>query len=107
MKVDDFESQDEQTAQFDEDFAFKTRLDKSNIVLVGPTGSGKTFMMRTLAKYLDVPFAISDCTTLTQAGYVGEDVESVVQRLLQAADYDVERAQKGLCFPGIFNKLII
>lgn len=107
MKVDDFEPQDDQTAQLQEDVAFKTRLDKSNIVLVGPTGSGKTFMMRTLAKYLDVPFAISDCTTLTQAGYVGEDVESVVQRLLQAADYDVERAQKGLSFPRIYTKIFL
>ncbi|ESN99904.1 hypothetical protein HELRODRAFT_121032, partial [Helobdella robusta] len=80
-------------------------LDKSNIILVGPTGCGKTFMVKTLAKMLDVPFAVSDCTALTQAGYVGEDVETVVYKLLQAADYDVEKAQKGIIFLDEIDKI--
>ncbi|WP_143804536.1 AAA family ATPase, partial [Oenococcus oeni] len=65
-------------------------LQKSNILLIGPTGSGKTYLAQSLAKMLDVPFAIADATTLTEAGYVGEDVENVVLKLLQAADFDVE-----------------
>ena len=68
-------------------------LQKSNILLIGPTGSGKTLFAQTLAKILNVPFAIADATTLTEAGYVGEDVENILLRLLQAADFDVERAQ--------------
>ena len=71
-------------------------LAKSNILLVGPTGSGKTLLAQTLARLLDVPFAMADATTLTEAGYVGEDVENIVQKLLQKADYDVEKAQKGI-----------
>ena len=67
-------------------------LQKSNILLIGPTGCGKTLFAQTLAKILDVPFAIADATTLTEAGYVGEDVENILLRLLQAADFDVERA---------------
>lgn len=74
------------------------RLEKSNILMLGPTGSGKTLLAQTLARCLDVPFAICDCTTLTQAGYVGEDIESVIAKLLQDANYDVERAQRGIVF---------
>ena len=73
------------------------QLDKSNILLLGPTGVGKTLLAQTIAKCLDVPFAICDCTTLTQAGYVGEDIESVIAKLLQDANYQVERAQQGEC----------
>lgn len=80
-------------------------LEKSNILLVGPTGSGKTLLAKTLAKILDVPFAIADATALTQAGYVGEDVENVLLRLLQAADFDVEKAQKGIIYIDEVDKL--
>lgn len=80
-------------------------LDKSNIVLVGPTGTGKTLMARTIAKLLRVPFSIVDATALTQAGYVGEDVESILSRLLQAADYDVEAAQRGIIFIDEVDKI--
>ena len=75
-------------------------LQKSNIILLGPTGSGKTLLAQTLARYLDVPFAISDATTLTQAGYVGDDVENILLRLIQAADYDIEKAQGGRKHPN-------
>jgi len=68
-------------------------LQKSNIIMMGPTGSGKTFLAQTLAKIINVPFAIADATTLTEAGYVGEDVENILLKLIQAADYDVEKAQ--------------
>lgn len=80
-------------------------LDKSNIVLVGPTGTGKTLMARTIAKLLNVPFSIVDATALTQAGYVGEDVESILSRLLQAADYDVEAAERGIIFIDEIDKI--
>lgn len=71
-------------------------LQKSNILMIGPTGCGKTLFAQTLAKILNVPFAIADATTLTEAGYVGDDVENILLRLLQAADFDVERAQRGI-----------
>jgi ATP-dependent Clp protease ATP-binding subunit ClpX len=80
-------------------------LDKSNIILVGPTGTGKTLMARTIAKLLHVPFSIVDATALTQAGYVGEDVESILSRLLQAADYDVEAAERGIIFIDEIDKI--
>jgi ATP-dependent Clp protease ATP-binding subunit ClpX len=80
-------------------------IDKSNILLVGPTGSGKTLMARTLARILDVPFAIADATTLTEAGYVGEDVENIVLKLVQAAGYNVERAQQGIIFIDEIDKI--
>ncbi|MBN1914469.1 MAG: ATP-dependent Clp protease ATP-binding subunit ClpX [Parachlamydiales bacterium] len=78
---------------------------KSNVLLIGPTGSGKTLMARTLATILDVPFAISDATTLTEAGYVGEDVENIILRLVQAADYDIERAEQGIIYIDEIDKI--
>ncbi|MGZ3773529.1 MAG: ATP-dependent Clp protease ATP-binding subunit ClpX [Pseudobdellovibrionaceae bacterium] len=80
-------------------------MQKSNILLIGPTGSGKTLLAQTIAKILNVPFAMADATTLTEAGYVGEDVENVVLNLLQAADYDVERAQKGVIYVDEIDKI--
>ncbi len=82
-----------------------TELQKSNILVIGPTGSGKTLIAQTLAKFLDVPLAIADATSLTEAGYVGEDVENVLLKLLQAADFDVERAEKGIIFLDEIDKI--
>jgi ATP-dependent Clp protease ATP-binding subunit ClpX len=90
---------DHQTKQNDVELA------KSNILLIGPTGSGKTLLAQTLARILDVPFTVADATTLTEAGYVGEDVESIILKLLQAADYNVESAQRGIVYVDEIDKI--
>ena len=90
------------TAKQDED---GIELQKSNIIMIGPTGSGKTYLAQTLAKIINVPFAIADATTLTEAGYVGEDVENILLKLLQAADYNIERAEKGIIYIDEIDKI--
>ena len=84
---------------------FDVELQKSNIIMVGPTGSGKTYLAQTLAKLLNVPFAIADATALTEAGYVGEDVENILLKIIQAADYDVERAEHGIIYIDEIDKI--
>ena len=87
------------------DKSAEVELDKSNILLLGPTGSGKTLLAKTLAKILDVPFAVADATTLTEAGYVGEDVENILLKLIQNADYDIEKAQRGIVYIDEIDKI--
>ncbi|HAX50872.1 MAG TPA: ATP-dependent Clp protease ATP-binding subunit ClpX, partial [Lachnospiraceae bacterium] len=85
--------------------ASEVELQKSNVLMLGPTGSGKTLLAQTLAKLLNVPFAIGDATALTEAGYVGEDVENILLKLIQAADYDMERAQHGIIYIDEIDKI--
>src|SRR5690606_17623755 len=89
----------------DEGDAERVEISKSNVLLVGPTGTGKTLLAQSLAKLLDVPFTIADATTLTEAGYVGEDVENIVANLLMAADNDVEKAQRGIVYVDEIDKV--
>lgn len=104
LKVSQTFARDSKKAKIGADDAM-VELAKSNILLIGPTGSGKTLLAQTLARLLDVPFAMADATTLTEAGYVGEDVENIVQKLLQASDYDVSRAEQGIIYIDEIDKI--
>lgn len=104
LKVSQQLAHDRKKAKIGADDAM-VELAKSNILLIGPTGSGKTLLAQTLARILDVPFAMSDATTLTEAGYVGEDVENIVQKLLQACDYDVAKAEQGIIYVDEIDKI--
>jgi ATP-dependent Clp protease ATP-binding subunit ClpX len=95
-----FDKQDKKNEEFKD-----TKIEKSNVLLIGPTGRGKTLMAKTLAEMLDVPFAIADATSLTEAGYVGEDVESIISKLLRNCDFDVAKAQKGIVFIDEIDKI--
>ncbi|MGB5878042.1 MAG: AAA family ATPase, partial [Psychrobacter nivimaris] len=104
LKVSQTLANDSKKAKIGADDAM-VELAKSNILLIGPTGSGKTLLAQTLARLLDVPFAMADATTLTEAGYVGEDVENIVQKLLQASDYDVAKAEQGIIYIDEIDKI--
>lgn len=104
LRADDKTDAGGNSGHGDEDFT-DVQIEKSNILLLGPTGSGKTLLARTMARMLDVPFAIADATTLTEAGYVGEDVENIVLRLLQAAEYDVKKAECGIIYVDEIDKI--
>ncbi|GAA0316151.1 ATP-dependent protease ATP-binding subunit ClpX [Psychrobacter aestuarii] len=104
LKVSQTLAKDKKQAKIGADDAM-VELAKSNILLIGPTGSGKTLLAQTLARLLDVPFAMADATTLTEAGYVGEDVENIVQKLLQASDYDVSKAEQGIIYIDEIDKI--
>lgn len=104
LKVSQQIAKDKKQAKIGADDAM-VELSKSNILLIGPTGSGKTLLAQTLARVLDVPFAMADATTLTEAGYVGEDVENIVQKLLQASDYDIAKAEQGIIYVDEIDKI--